>query len=125
LYPTSLFKQPLVSEAIAADLTEDEKRVLNWMAEHESITISDADKLLDTSWQSARRLLLELSRKRICQYIRFVPFEKAKRDPRAFFRLRSTKPLPEGAFEQEVPSSQSAQKWLEWMLTKEETATQS
>jgi len=92
----------LVSEAIAADLTEDEKRVLNWVAEHDEVTISDAQKLLATHWQNARKLLLGLAKKRICQYIRFVPYAKDKRDPRAFFRLRSSKPMPEGAFEQVV-----------------------
>ena len=103
----------LVSEAIAADLTEDEKRVLNWAAENESIRISDANKLLDTSWQSARRLLLELAQKRIFQYIRFVPFERDKRDVRAYFRLRSTKPLPKGAFEQNIVNEISVKQWLE------------
>jgi ATP-dependent DNA helicase RecG len=92
----------LVSEAIAADLTENEKRLLNWAAEHERFTISDAHKLLDISWQAARSLLLDLARKRVIQYIRFKKYEKDRRDPKAFFRLRSTRPLPEGAFEQIV-----------------------
>jgi len=103
----------LVSEAIAADLTEQEKRVLNWAAEHDIISISDAGKLLDTSWQSARRLLLEIAQKRIFQYIRFVPFERDKRDQRAFFRLRSNKALPDGAFEQDVPKDVSVKRWIE------------
>ena len=88
----------VVGEAIAATLNENEKRVLNWMAEHGSITISDAHKLLDISWQHARRLLLSIAKKRLCQYIRFESYEKDKRDPRAFFRLPSAKPLPDGAF---------------------------
>jgi ATP-dependent DNA helicase RecG len=92
----------LVTEAIAADLTEEEKRVLNWAAEHDSITISDANKLLVISWQSARKLLLGLAARRIFQYVRFKKYEKDKRDPQAFFRLRSNKPLPEGAFEQVI-----------------------
>ena len=91
----------LVSEAIAADLNEQERRALNLAAENGSITVSDANKLLDISWQSARKLLFELARKRVFQYIRFREFKKDNRDPKAFFRLRSTEPLPEGAFEQE------------------------
>jgi ATP-dependent DNA helicase RecG len=90
----------LISEAIAADLSENEKRALNWAAVHQSITISDADKLLDISWQGARKILLGLARKRIFQYIRFRPFTKDLRDPKAFFRLRSNASLPDGAFEQ-------------------------
>lgn len=90
----------LISEAIAADLSEEEKRVLNWAAEHKAITISDAHKLLDVSWQGARKLLLDLARKRVFQYVRFRTYEKDVRDPKAYFRLRTLDPLPEGAFEQ-------------------------
>lgn len=89
----------IVSETIAADLDEQEKRILNWTAENSSITVSDANKLLDVSWQKARKLLFGLARKRIFQYVRFRPCIKDKRDPKAFFRLRSMEPLPEGAFE--------------------------
>ncbi len=96
----------VVSEAIAADLSEDEKRILNWAAENGKITISDANKLLDTSWQSARRLLIGLARKRIFQYIRFREYAKDNRDPKAHFRLRSNDALPDGAFEQTDLSSE-------------------
>lgn len=92
----------LVSEAIAVDLSEDEKRTLNWAAEHGSVTISDVNKLLDTHWRNAQRLLFGLAKKRIFQYIRFKEHKKDVRDSRAFFRLRSSKPLPEGGFEQPV-----------------------
>ena len=90
----------IISEAIAADFNDDERRALNLAAENGAITISDANKLLDISWDRAKRLLLGLAQKRVFQYIRFRPFEKDVRDPRAFFRLRSNDPLPEGAFEQ-------------------------
>lgn len=93
----------IVSETIAADLTESEKRVLNWVAEHQKIGISDANKLLKLSWPAAQQLLLGLATKRILQYIRFKPFEHNVRDQKAFFRLRSTSPLPNGAFEAEPP----------------------
>ena len=90
----------LVGEAIAASLQENEKRVLNWAAEHGSISISDAHKLLDISWQLARKLLLSLAKRRLLQYIRFKKYEFDKRDPQAYFRLPSSIPLPDGAFEQ-------------------------
>ena len=51
----------LISEAIAADLTEPEKRAVNWAAEHGELTIKCMHKLLDISWQGARRLLLGLA----------------------------------------------------------------
>lgn len=89
----------IVSAAIAADLSDDERRALNLAAENGTITVSDANKLLDISWARARRLLLGLAKKRVFQYVRFKPFEKDKRDPNAFFRLRSADQLPEGAFE--------------------------
>jgi ATP-dependent DNA helicase RecG len=90
----------LVSEAIAADLSENERRALNFAAENGSITISDANKLLNISWKKAKRLLFGLAQRRIFQYVRFREYKKNNRDPRAFFRLRSANPLPEGAFEQ-------------------------
>ena len=90
----------VVGEAIASGLSEPEKRALNWAAEHGQIRISDANKLLGVSWQAAQKLLLGLAERRIFQYIRFRPYQKDSRDSRAYFRLRSSAPLPEGAFEQ-------------------------
>ncbi len=90
----------LVSEAIAADLAEEDKRVLNFAAEHGRITVSEAGKLLDISWQTAKNRLIHLAQKRILQYIRFRAYEKDMRDQKAYFRLRSSTPLPKGAFEQ-------------------------
>ena len=77
-----------------------EIRAVNWAAEHGKITISDANKLLAIHWQAANRILLGLAQKRVFQYIRFRDFRKNQRDPKAFFRVRSTSPLPDGAFEQ-------------------------
>jgi hypothetical protein len=93
----------IVSEAIAADLTEDEKRVLNWTAEHGAVTISDAIRLLGLHWRRAKSLLLGLVGKRIFQYIRFKELKKDVRDSKAFFRLRSGDPIPNGSFEQNLP----------------------
>ena len=90
----------LVSEALAVDLSEDERRALNLVAQNRKISISDANKLLGLSWPAAQKLLLGLAKKRILQYIRFKPFEHNVRDQQAFFRLRSNLPLPEDAFEQ-------------------------
>ncbi len=90
----------VVAEAIATGFTEAEIRAVNWAAEHGKITISDASKLLNTSWQSAKRLLFDLTERKVFQYVRFKPFEKDKRDPKAFFRLRNIGEIPAGGFEQ-------------------------
>jgi ATP-dependent DNA helicase RecG len=99
----------IISEAIAADLTEDERRALNFAAESGAITISDANKLLNVSWERARSILFGLARKRVFQYVRFRKFQKDVRDPKAFFRLRSASPLPQGGFEQEDLSQEEAE----------------
>lgn len=97
----------IVSEAIASDLSEDERQVVNWVAEHGKITNSDANKLLGVTWHSAKKLLLGLARKKVLQYIRYKPYVKNTRDSKAYFRLRSSSPLPEGAFEQTSLESKS------------------
>lgn len=89
----------IIGEAIAAVLTEEERRALNLAAMNQTITVSDANKALDIPWQRARKLLLGLAKKRIFQYIRFREFKKNTRDPNAFFRLRSASPIPDGGFE--------------------------
>jgi len=100
----------IVSEAIASDFNELERRAVNWVAENSTITISDANKLLGLTWPNARRLLLGLAQKKVFQYIRFVPYEKNVRDSKAYFRLRSNLPLPKGAFEQTALESDSKRK---------------
>jgi predicted HTH transcriptional regulator len=93
----------IVTEAITAGLSEDEIRIINWAAEHRKVTISDTNRLLQLNWVQARGLLHELVQKRIFQYIRFRPLEKDVRDPEAYFRLRSSDPIPEGGFDQFLP----------------------
>jgi hypothetical protein len=100
----------IVSEAIASDFSELERRAVNWVAEHDRITISDANTLLGVTWPNAKKLLLGLAEKKVFQYIRFKPYIKDKRDPKAYFRLRSNLPLPEGAFEQTKLESESKKK---------------
>lgn len=92
----------IVSETLAAGLSANEKQILNWVAENGRISISDVNRLLGLTWPAAKKLLLELARKRALQYVRFKPAKRNVRDGRAFFRLRSAQPLPDGAFEQAV-----------------------
>jgi len=89
----------IISEAIAADLTEEEKQALNWAAVNERMTVTDANKLGKKSWQTTRKMLIGLAKKRVLQYIRKKPHKKNVRDSDAFFRLRSNEPIPEGWYE--------------------------
>jgi ATP-dependent DNA helicase RecG len=95
----------IVSEAIAAGMSQDQKRIVNWLAASDdgTITINGVVKLLGIAWQTAQQILFELCRLRVVQYIRFKPLRKDDRDQKAFFRLRSKDPLPPGAHEETVP----------------------
>ena len=53
------------------------------------------------SWQRADDLLKGLWKLGILQYARFRQHKKNLRDPKAFYRLRSDEPLPDGAHEPE------------------------
>ncbi|WP_417744711.1 ATP-binding protein [Rosistilla oblonga] len=90
----------IIGEALAAQLSEREKRIVNWMAEHGDITVNKSQLVLQTYWQDAKNVLHELSRKRILQYIRFKSLSRDTRDQKAFFRLRSSDPIPQGAHEE-------------------------
>jgi len=87
----------VVSEALAATLTEDEKRVLNWLAENKTIQVTDVVRILSAGWDRGKSLLEGLVIRGVLQYIRFKPYEKNVRDGQAYFRLPSSDPLPEGA----------------------------
>jgi len=98
----------VVSEALAATLTEDEKRVLNWLAENKAIQVTDVVRILSAGWGRSKSLLEDLAMRGVLQYIRFKPYEKDVRDGQAYFRLPTSEPLPEGAhIEQSKPSQQS------------------
>lgn len=77
----------LVGEAIFKSLKEDEKRVINFAAEHGRINVSQVQRLTSIrSWPAAKKLLLSLVNRGIFEHeIR----EDMDRDPKACFRLRS------------------------------------
>jgi len=88
----------IVSDALAAMLTEDEKQIINWTAEHPRISISDASRLIKSTWHTAQRILIGLARKRILQYVRFQPFVTNQRDAKAYFRITSNSEIDPGGF---------------------------
>ena len=55
----------LVGRTIALELTESQKRCINFVAEHGAISVSDAQRLTGKSWQAARKLLGDLVDRRI------------------------------------------------------------
>jgi len=92
----------IISEAIAADLTANEKELLNWIAINGKVTIRDAERHLQCTWATAKRTLTSLAERRILQYVRFRPMEKNLRDSKAFFQLRGAAPIPPDGFEQTI-----------------------
>jgi predicted HTH transcriptional regulator len=58
----------LVAAAIAKSLTENEKLILNFIAMHGSINVSDAQRLTGTYWKAAKEMLLTLERKKLLEY---------------------------------------------------------
>jgi predicted HTH transcriptional regulator len=89
----------IIGHALAARLTEEEKRILNLVAELGHAKVNDIVRSMGVSWQRAHELLTELWKMGVLQYVRFRPLEKNLRDPNAFFRLRSVESLPDGSHE--------------------------
>lgn len=81
----------VVGEAIMKDLTEDEKRVINFTAEYGQISVSDAQRLTQRSWPSAKRLLTTLVVKKILEHKARTGLD---RDPQARFMIRAAQSEP-------------------------------
>ncbi len=76
----------VIGEAIAGNLTQDEKRVVNFVAEHGKINVSQVQRLTLRSWPASRSLLDRLVESGILIH---VHREDRERDPQAFFTLRN------------------------------------
>jgi ATP-dependent DNA helicase RecG len=74
----------IVGAAIARTLTDDETRVLNFVAEHGTINVTEAVRATGLSWNTAKKLLVGLSERRILDWIHRGDLE---RDPDAHFRF--------------------------------------
>lgn len=73
----------LVGESVFAALSVDEKRCINFAAEHGAINVSEAQRLVGLkTWHAARSLLRELEKRGIFEYT-----SKFHRDPNACFCL--------------------------------------
>ena len=75
----------IIGEAMVRELTEDEKRAINFVAEYGKITVSDLQRVTQRSWPSAKGLLDKLEARKILFHI----VNKGKeRDPQAHYILR-------------------------------------
>jgi len=77
----------LIGEAIARDLTEEEKRVLNFVAEHNEISVSQVQRLTQRSWPASRKLIAGLEEKGLMLRVRKTKGDK--RDPGVRYVLRA------------------------------------
>ena len=75
----------IVGDVITKDLTEDEKRLINFAAEYGAISVTDAQRLTHRSWSSAKRMLQKLVIKKILEYRSRTDII---RDPQARFYIR-------------------------------------
>lgn len=78
----------LIGEAIFKTLTEDERQIINYLAEHATTNVSDAQRLLGRSWPYTRKLLGKMAQKGILNH----SHNGTERDQRAVFGLASRKP---------------------------------
>lgn len=79
----------LIGAQIADQLSEDQKKVLNYIAEYGKINISQASRMIGAkTWHSAKNLLIKLSTLGIIEHVHRADIE---RDPNAHFRLANRK----------------------------------
>lgn len=74
----------LVGSMIAKSLNENEKRLLNFVAEREQISVSDAQRLTNATWPAAKKMLMRLTERGI---LRHIVRKHLNRDPQARFIL--------------------------------------
>jgi ATP-dependent DNA helicase RecG len=76
----------VIGETLAKTLSANEKRVINFVAEHETISVSQVQRLTGKTWPAAKKLLLELATRGILEHkIR----SEMDRDPQARFVLKT------------------------------------
>lgn len=78
----------IIGEKEFAGLTGEERRVINFVAEHETINVSQAQRLIHKDWRAAKRMLDKLYKKGILNHIHRADL---LRDPDAHYVLRSSR----------------------------------
>jgi ATP-dependent DNA helicase RecG len=77
----------IVGAAIARTLTDNETRLLNFVAEHGQINVTETVRATGLSWNTAKKLLQSLVARKILEQVHRNDLE---RDPKAHFKLRTT-----------------------------------
>jgi ATP-dependent DNA helicase RecG len=78
----------VIGEAIFKRLSDDEKRVINFVAEHGDVSVSQVQRLTQKSWPASKKLLIKLTEMRILEHKIKQPQNPDARDTRARFLLR-------------------------------------
>jgi len=74
----------IVGEAIFESLSQEERRIINWVAENGKINVSQAQRLVSRSWHYARKVLVKLADRGLLEHV----FRKGiDRDTKAHFML--------------------------------------
>jgi ATP-dependent DNA helicase RecG len=81
----------IIGPEIDATLSLDERRIINHVAEHKTINVSQAVRITEKGWKSAHRLLMKLRRRGILRHHHRTDIE---RDPQAFFDLAPPRRTP-------------------------------
>ena len=78
----------IVGEALSKVLSDDERRVVNFLAENEIINVSQVQRLTNRSWPYSKKLLGRLKTMSLVEHYRREQFN---RDPQAYYKLRRPK----------------------------------
>ncbi|SKA84808.1 ATP-dependent DNA helicase RecG [Prosthecobacter debontii] len=92
LFVASSAAVSVVSAEVFLQLSEDEKRLVNYAVEHISINVSQATRLLNCHWQTAKRRLHGLVRRQI---LRYHHRKDLARDPDAHYTIVRPRGLPD------------------------------
>jgi ATP-dependent DNA helicase RecG len=94
----------LVGEQLAKALTQEEKRVLNYLAENGRMTVSDTFRVTTVkTWHTARKIMDGLLNKGLIREVR----EPKIRDPKAHFVLARAWQTADGSSEPRSPSEKN------------------
>jgi ATP-dependent DNA helicase RecG len=80
----------VVGETLFQTLSENERQIINYVAEYKKINVTTASKVTNTFWRTARKLLRGLKARGVLDDHRRLDID---RDPQAFYFLRMLEPI--------------------------------
>ncbi len=80
---------------IASTLNEDENRCLNFIAVNGRMNITDAMKVTNRNWNTAKKVLMRLVRRDILEHVHRFGAAFDRRDRQAYFKLRTKDEEPD------------------------------